>query len=67
MSTDYRDLITNLTTSIHDDVTTARARLHEAIELLEQGLDSGVDAEKYTDAIDGLRVTEQRLTELVRE
>lgn len=53
MSTDYRELITNLTTSIHDDVAGARTRLHEAIELLEQA--------KLTTATDDLRAVEQRL------
>lgn len=70
MSTDYRELITNLTTSIHDDVRSARTRLHEAIELLEQGQDAGTvnvtDAEKFTAVIGDLRAVERRLAELVR-
>lgn len=53
MSIDYRPLITNLTTSIHDDTTSARARLQSVVELLEQGRD--------TAATDGLRAVEQHL------
>ncbi|WP_301121563.1 hypothetical protein [Mycolicibacterium fortuitum] len=67
MSTDYRELITNLTTSIHDDVAGARTRLHEAIELLEHDRESGTGEEEFTAATDDLRGVEQRLTELVRE
>lgn len=55
MSTDYRELITNLTTSIHDDTTSARTRLHGVVELLERGRD--------TAAVTGLRAVEQRLVE----
>lgn len=66
MRTDYRELITNLTTSIHDDVAGARTRLHEAIELLEHDRESGT-GEEFTAATDDLRGVEQRLTELVRE
>ncbi|QHN16555.1 MULTISPECIES: hypothetical protein [Mycobacteriales] len=58
MSTDYRDLITNLTDSVHDDVRSARTRLHGVIELLEHVQD--------TTAVTDLRAVEQRLAELVR-
>lgn len=64
MSTNYRDLITNLDRSIHGDVTSAQSRLHGVVELLEQGRENGDDVEKYTDAIDGLRGVEQRLADL---
>lgn len=56
MSTSYRPLITNLHRSIHDDLRSARTRLHSAIELLEQA--------KLTAAVDGLRAVEQRLAGL---
>ncbi|WP_124712854.1 hypothetical protein [Mycolicibacterium nivoides] len=66
MSTDYRPLITNLTTSIHDDVAGARTRLQSVVELLEQGRDTGADAEKFTDVVADLRAVEQRLAEAER-
>lgn len=56
MSTDYRDLITNLHRSVHDDATSARTRLHGVVELLEQGRD--------TAAVADLRAVEQRLDEV---
>ncbi|GAB4917095.1 hypothetical protein MAHJHV65_34490 [Mycobacterium avium subsp. hominissuis] len=59
-------MITNATRSIHDDVAGARTRLHEAIELLDQGLDTGTDAEKLTAAVADLRGVEQRLAEAER-
>lgn len=58
MSTDYRPLITNPATSIHDDMRSARRRLHSVVELLEQGRD--------TAAVADLRAVEQRLAEAVR-
>ncbi len=64
IETGYRPLITNLTDSIHDDVRSARSRVREAIELLEQGRQTGTDAEKLTAVIDDLRGVERRLTEL---
>lgn len=66
MSTSYRPLITNLTRSIHDDVAGARTRLHGVVELLEQGRDTGADAEKLTAAVADLRAVEQRLAELAQ-
>ncbi|WP_255773562.1 hypothetical protein [Mycobacteroides abscessus] len=56
MSTDYRELITDLTTSIHDDVRSARTRLRSVIELLEQA--------SITAAVADLRAVEQRLVEV---
>lgn len=64
MSTSYRPLITNLHRGVHCDVRSARTRLHEAIELLDQGLDTGTDAEKLTAAVADLRGVEQRLAEV---
>ncbi|QQG95899.1 hypothetical protein HBE99_02650 [Mycobacteroides chelonae] len=64
MSTDYRELITNLTTSIHDDVAGARTRLHGVVELLEQVPGTVADEEKFTAVIDDLRATEERLADL---
>lgn len=55
MSTDYRDSITNLHRSVHDDVAGARTRLHSVIELLEQT--------QFTAAVTDLRGVEQRLTD----
>ncbi|SLH42404.1 Uncharacterised protein [Mycobacteroides abscessus subsp. massiliense] len=55
MSTSYRPLITNLHRSVHNDVRSARTRLHSAIELLEQA--------NLTDAVPDLRAVEQRLTD----
>ncbi|MGV0747209.1 hypothetical protein [Mycolicibacter minnesotensis] len=60
----YRPLITNLTDSIHDDVRSVRSRVREAIELLEQGRDTGTDAEKFDAAVANLRGVEQRLAGL---
>ncbi|RIR77097.1 hypothetical protein D2E65_16090 [Mycobacteroides abscessus] len=68
--TDYRGLITNLHCSVHDDVTSARSRLHEAIELLEQGQVNGTvevhDQEKFTASVADLRLVDQRLADLGR-
>ncbi|EUA41786.1 hypothetical protein I549_0247 [Mycobacterium avium subsp. avium 2285 (R)] len=64
MSTSYRPLITNATRSIHDDVRSARTRLRGTVELLEQGRQTGTDAEKLTAVIDDLRAVEQRLADL---
>ncbi|RFZ20369.1 hypothetical protein VIMS_01020 [Mycobacterium marinum] len=66
MSTSYRELITNLHRGVHCDVAGARTRLHEAIELLELGRDTGADAEEFAAAVADLRAVEQRLAELVR-
>lgn len=51
MSTDYQDLITNLTTSIHDDLRSARTRVQSTIEVLERA------------TVSGLRTAEQRLVD----
>ncbi len=51
-------LITNLNTSIHEDVSSARTRLRSVIELLEQA--------SITAAVADLRGVEQRLAEAVR-
>lgn len=56
MGTDYRHLITNPTSSIHDDMGSARTRLREAIALLEQAHVPAVAAD--------LRAVELRLDEV---
>lgn len=63
MSTNYRDLVTNLTTPVHDDASSARTRVREALTLLEHAQVNGTDGEEFTAAIDGLRAVEQRLAE----
>ena len=52
MSTDYRPLITNPATSIHDDMRSARRRLHSVVELLEQGRDTEFVDETLIEVMD---------------
>lgn len=70
MSTDYRHSITNLHSGVHDDVRSARTRLHEAIELLEHARENDtvemIDLKKFDAAIDDLRAVEQCLAAAVR-
>lgn len=64
MGTDYRHLITNPTSSIHDDMGSARTRLHEAIDLLEQAQVNGTDTDEFTAAVADLHAAQQRLDEV---
>ena len=57
MRIDYRDLITNLHRSVHDDMGSARIRLRGTVELLEQ-------ADLTAAGAADLRAAQQRLDEV---